>query len=84
MSLLTNEINDPWNGIFKTSQIRLHVTQEELQRSSHTQYYHRKPLIATIVTILIHIVKLELPTILHKIREHTNIIGTDLVDAAVE
>ncbi len=75
---------DQWLGIFTDSQTSLHALQNELQRPSHTTYHHHKSLITAIVDSLLYRAELGLPTILHKIRGHTNIGGNDLADAAVK
>jgi hypothetical protein len=74
----------PWMGIFTDSQTSLHAIRNELQRPSHIEYHHHKPLIATIFTLLQYRMNRNLPTVLHKIRSHTNIRGNDLVDAAAK
>ncbi len=76
--------DDPWVGIFTDSQTSLHAIQNELHRPSHMDYHHHKPLITEIVNSLQYRIKLGLPTILRKIRGHTNIKGNDLVDAAAK
>jgi hypothetical protein len=76
--------HDLWLGIFTDSQTSLHAIQNELQRPSHTNYHHHKPLISAIVDILLYRAKLGLPTALHKIRGHTNIRGNDRADVAAK
>ncbi len=76
--------NDPWLGIFTDSQTSLHAIQNELQRPSHTKYHHHKPLITSILDTLLYRAGQGLPTVLHKIRGHTNIKGNDLADAAAK
>jgi ribonuclease HI len=71
-------------GIFTESQTSLHAIQNELQRPSRTAYHHHKPLITAIIDSLLYRAELGLPTILHKIREHTNIRGNNLADAAAK
>ena len=76
--------DDLWIGIFTDSQTSLHAIHNELQRPSHTAYHIHKSLIAAIVISLQYRIKLDPPTILHKIRGHTNIRGIDLVDTATK
>jgi hypothetical protein len=76
--------DEPWVGIFTYSQTNLHAIQNELRRPSLTAYHHHKSLITAIVTSLQYRIRLGLPTILRKIRRHTNIRGNDLIDAAAK
>jgi ribonuclease HI len=76
--------DDPWIGIFTDSQTSLHAIQNDLHRPSHTAYHHHKPLITVIVSSIQYRIRLSLPTILHRIRGHTNIRGNDLEDAAAK
>ncbi len=70
--------DDQWLGIFTDSQTGLHAIQNDIQRPSHTEYHHHKPLITAIVTLLQYWMNLNLPIVLRKLRGHSNIRGNDL------
>ena len=76
--------HDPWIGIFTDSKTSLYTIQHELQIPSQTKYHHHKPLLAAMVQIIQYRAELAQPTIIRKIRGHTNIKGNDLADVAAK